>query len=1025
MKLPKPGFTKKKLYLVVFSLLQTGIAAPAVLAQTEQSEIEEIQVTGSRIRAVDGMSAPTPVTAMTVTELSDFNPGSTVASQLDNLPQFFDTPNAQRGTGGVSTIAGGSYLNLRGMGLNRTLVLVDGTRVAPADAQGSVNVDMIPSALTQRIDVVTGGASAAYGADAVAGVVNFILDREFEGLKVNVNTGITERMDGENYGFSVAGGKAFMDDRLHLIGSVEARQIDQIGFDADASERFDNWKDWGLVRNPAWVSASATPGVPQRIHAPYVFDARTAPQGLIIQSTPGFAYRNWTFTDDGTGIRPFVFGENASPTGAGATFNQSGGQEYKYYDAANFRGPNGRDVAQRAFFGGLKYDVNDQLSLTAQISAGRSESNTYGQHANIAIPGTLYSWKIYRDNAFLPAPLAAEMDRLGLDMIRMTTTGWIDGPGLVNIYDNRGDRSIQQSEQWRVGFEYDFDGNWNLKGDFQSGESTIQTGILNVPRIDKFFMAMDAVVDPASGNVVCNIALRNPSADELAAFMVGKKLPSALDPLGVDADSPIGPLNPSECVPFNPFGLGNATQAAKDWILDEEKKQVRTLEQDFAELLLTGVVHEGWGAGPVSLAAGLTWRDENFDQYNRPSYGERGLLNAPELGIRSIPDGFAGAGNRSLHPFSAIGAGGGSRDVWEWYAELNVPVWEWDSGQSIGTSLAYRSSDYSAAGRQESWKIGADVQIIESLRWRATKSSDIREPNFAEIFLTGTGGGLVIDPFRGDETNNGLTVLATSNPALGAEEGETITTGFVWQPTFAEWIDGLQVSLDWYEVNLYGAVAPYGAQRIVDDCFATNNPGVCALIQRVPNVSDNGFGYTPISRILNQNVNADTAQTRGVDLEVLYNTEVNFFGSDFESLSLRALFGQLSENSTTTLAGTTQDQAGGQSRPEYSGVLSGTYNVGPWGFMLQSIYYGDTIYNVTWQEGVHVDDNTVASNTIFNLSTSYRGEMNNGMQWRASFNITNLFDREPSIVANTNGQSIIPGHDSLGRRYQLGLNMDF
>lgn len=1023
MNKPFSGLARKKLCVSIFSILSAGLAAPVVMAQDDVS-IEEIQVTGSRIRAVDGMTAPTPVTAMTVDELTDFNPGSTVASQLDNLPQFFDTPNAQRGTGGVSTIAGGSYLNLRGMGLNRTLVLIDGTRVAPADAQGSVNVDMIPTALTTRVDVVTGGASAAYGADAVAGVVNFVLDREFEGLKVNVSTGITERMDGENYGISVAGGKSYMDGRLHLIGSVEARQIDQVGFDSDASERFDNWMDWGLVRNPKYVSATATPNEPIRIHAPYVFDARQSPQGLIIQGG-GFAYQNWTFTDDGTGIRPYSFGENVSLGGAGATFSQSGGQEYKYYDQANFRGPNGRDVAQRAFFGGLKYDVNDQLSLTAQLSGGRSESNTYGQHANIAIAGSLYSWKIFRDNAYLPAPLAAEMDRLNLPMIRVSTAGIIDGPGLVNIYDNRGDRSIQQSEMYRVGFEYDIDGNWNLKGDYQTGEAIIHTGILNVPRIDKFFMAMDAVRHPTTGEIVCNISLRNPSSAELAAFMVGKKLPSALDPLGVDADSPIGPLNPSECVPFNPFGLGNATQAAKDWILDEEKKQVRILEQDFAEILLTGVVYEGWGAGPVSLAAGLTWRDENFTQDNRPSYGERGLLNAPDLGIRAIPDGFAGAGNRSLHPFTAIGAGGGTRDVWEWYTELNVPIWEWDSGQSIGGSMAYRSSDYSAAGRQESWKIGMDAQIIESLRWRATKSSDIREPNFAEIFLTGTGGGLVIDPFRGNETNNGLTVLATSNPALGSEQGETITTGFVWQPTFAEWIDGLQVSIDWYEINLAGAVAPYGAQRIVDDCFATNNPQVCALIQRVPNVSDNGFGYTPISRILNQNVNADTAQTRGMDMEVIYNTEVNFFGSEFETLSLRALVGQLSENSTTTLAGTTQDQAGSQSRPEYSGVVSGNYNIGPWGVMLQSIYYGDTIYNVTWVEGRDIDDNTVASNTIFNLSASYRGEMNSGAQWRAAFNITNLFDREPSIVANTGGQAIIPGHDSLGRRYQFSVNMDF
>ena len=179
------------------------------------------------------MAAPTPVTAMTMTELTELNPGSTVAEQLDELPQFFATPTAQRGGNAISTTAGGSYLNLRGMGLNRTLVLLDGTRMAPADANGSVNVDNFPAALIERVDVVTGGASAAYGADAVAGVVNFVLNREFEGIKTRYSTGITGQQDGENYSVSFAGGHGFFDDKLHIIGSVDLREIEQIGPDGE------------------------------------------------------------------------------------------------------------------------------------------------------------------------------------------------------------------------------------------------------------------------------------------------------------------------------------------------------------------------------------------------------------------------------------------------------------------------------------------------------------------------------------------------------------------------------------------------------------------------------------------------------------------------------------------------------------------------------------------------------------------------------------------------------------------------
>jgi len=1013
---------RRKLYLAITTTLAAFSTSFATAQQAPAASVEEIQITGSRVRLQDGMTAPTPVTAITAAELNDFDPGSTVAAQLDDLPQFFDTPNAQRGGNAISTVGGGSYLNLRGMGLNRTLVLLDGTRVAPADAQGSVNVDLFPSALMRRIDVVTGGASAAYGADAVAGVVNFILDREFEGLRTRVSTGVTEQMDGENYNFSVAGGKAFMDDRLHVIGSVEARKIDQIG--PDSSDRLDNWKDWGLVRNPKWVSATATPGVPLRITVPYVFSAQSAPQGLITTATPGFAYRNWTFTDDGKGIRPYAFGDLLSISGAGSQNNQSGGQEYKTFDEAVFRGPRGNEVDQHSGFVGLKFDVSDRLTLTAQGALGRSQTALHGQRSNMSIAGALYGWTIYRENPYLPPQLSAEMDRLGLPSITMSSINQIGGPGLTNIYDNRSDISTQQQRMLTVGFDFDINDNWNLTGNYQYGKSEVSTGVRNIPLLDKFFMGMDSVRDPATGNIVCNVSVRNPSTAELAAFMADKTLPSPGNILGIKATSPIGPYNPKDCKPWNPFGLGNANQAAKDWILsDPVKTAERVLEQDFAELLLTGNLFEGW-AGPVSLAAGLTWRDETFEQDNQPAFAERGVLNAPALGIRGIPLGFASVGNWSIHPFSALGTGNGARDVWEAYAEVNVPLMQWDSGQNVSSSFAYRSSEYSMSGRQESWKLGLDAQLLESLRWRATKSSDIREPSFAEIFLVSTGGGAVIDPFRGGENNNGLTAPATPNFGLVPEVADTITTGFVWQPKFAEWIDGLQVSLDWYDINLTDAVTLYGIQRIVDDCFATRAASVCDLIVRNP--STNG-GVTPglISLIQNQNINAAKAETRGVDFEASYRFDPDFFAGQEESFSARALVGYLGENSTTSAVGTVQDLAGSQTRPEYSAVVTGTYNIGAWGLMLQSNYYDSVMNNITFVEGRDIDDNWIASMTTWNSAISFQGEMQGGSTWRAAINITNLFDKEPSIVAGANGQSIIAGHDAFGRRYQISLNMDF
>ena len=210
------NFRKKALAASIASAILLG---QDVLAQAVDRDIEEIAVTGTRVRMTDGMASPVPVTAVSIGDLQNFDPGGSVSEQLSNLPQFFGTQSAQRGGGILFGSGGGSYMNMRNLGAVRTLVLFDGSRIAPADKRGSVNIDTIPTALVRSVDVVTGGASAAYGADALGGVVNFVLDRQFEGLKVEVGSGINEWGDGQRWNVGVAGGTQ-IGDRLHLIGSI-------------------------------------------------------------------------------------------------------------------------------------------------------------------------------------------------------------------------------------------------------------------------------------------------------------------------------------------------------------------------------------------------------------------------------------------------------------------------------------------------------------------------------------------------------------------------------------------------------------------------------------------------------------------------------------------------------------------------------------------------------------------------------------------------------------------------------------
>lgn len=991
----------------------TGISG----AYAQDAQLEEIQVTGTRIRNQTTITTPTPVTAVTTSELQNLNPASTMAEQLDQLPQFFNTQTAQRG-GGTFTNASGSFLNLRGMGSQRTLVLLDGSRVIPADAGGATNIDNFPTALMQRVDVITGGASAAYGADALAGVVNFVLDREFEGLKTRVSTGITEYGDGDNYSFSVAGGKAFLDDRLHVVGSVEARFVDQITGDRD---RLKNWKDWGLVQNPAWVSATATPNVPRRITVPYVFDNRGSPYGVI--TTPNFALTNYVFTPDGTGVRPYRFGQYSNSF----TNSQSGGPEYEANTQAFAFGPDGNEVVQRSFFTAVKYDLTDSLSLRAQAIAGRTESNVRGVRSQMTIAGSQYAYIIYRDNAYLPESVRQAMIDANLQSITVEKRGQIRTPGTLNAYDNRTNRDISAMQSYTLGFDWDIDDNWRLTGNYQIGDSEVRTGSWNMPRIDKFYQTVDAVVDPNTGQIVCNISLYNPTPDQLAAAAAGVTFPSPLNPRGVTANSPIGPLDAAACRPMNIFGQGNVSQEAIDYFNDT-KNSIRNMDQDFAELLLTGDIYEGWGAGPIGAAFGLTYRDEEVVQFTHPQFGERGMINVPSLGIRGIPPGFAGPGNRTLHPFTGPPVGTGTNSVREWYGELNVPVWAFDSGQSITTNLGFRRSDYDTSGTVDSWKIGLDVRLFEDLRWRFTKSRDVREPNLSERYFTGAGGGTINDPAFGGAVNNSLTILPSPNPGLQTEQGDTITTGIVYTPTFAEWIEGVQLAVDWFEIDLDKSIGLYGGQAIVNDCWNTQNAFACSLVRRDPVTNQ-------VQQILNVQTNSGGAQTRGVDVEIQYNTEFDFFPSLPESFSVRSMVGYLSERSTTTAAGIYTNFVRRISTPEYTALVTANYNIGDYGIMLQGRYYDSTLSNgnnegltgpnSNWVEGVDVDDNTVASQTIFNLGLTYGREMDNGGNWQLQFNINNLFDREPPIIAGTAGQALSNSHDQFGRRYQLSLNMNF
>ncbi|HWK53529.1 MAG TPA: TonB-dependent receptor [Hyphomicrobiales bacterium] len=1006
------------------SLLASAVAA--IFAGTVQSvahaqepgaaAVEEIAVTGTRIRQTDGMTTPVPVTSMTAVELKSFDPGGTVAEQLDALPQFFSTQTAQRGGGTLYGSAGGGFLNMRGLGANRTLVLFDGSRVVPADKRGSVNVETLPMALIRTVDVVTGGASAAYGADAVGGVTNFILDRQFEGVKMEAGAGMTEWGDGERWNISLAGGRKF-GDRLNVIGSVEARQIDQI--QRNPANLGDWFQRYGWVTNPAW-SPGAPAGVPQRLTLPWVTSSEHTPTGVMwarqgsSSNSPllPFALNGYTFMDDGSGVRPLNHGDvYAAPNRSGSTKSMSGGPEAFNHNNAFTGGPSGREVVGRSAFLASQYEFSDTLSAFAQVLVGRSESNLYLDRGDYSLQDGWFA-TVFRDNAFLPPEVGAAMDAAGIDSFQLHKLGSYVGQG--NINDKGVEKGVYTTYSWSVGMDALLPNGWDLRASWQSGESHKRAGVFDETRIDRLFLAMDAVRDPATGAIVCNVQLYNPTEAQLAESVKGLQ-----SSLGGPLMSPVGLDNTiRDCVPFNVMGTGNVSREASDYVATPRMLD-SVVKQDFAEALVSGELLQGW-SGPISFAAGLTYREQSFADRALPREIERlgPAINVEALGIRGISPGWT-SGPPDLHMFSTIPTLDGEYDVWEWFTELNIPIWQAAaSSQRLDGSASYRSSEYSSIGRVESWKLGVDLQVFEDLRLRTTKSRDVREATFSERFDAGGGGGSVNDP-RFNNSSFQITTITGGNPALTPEIADTLVVGAVYQPGF---VPDLQLSVDWYKVEIEDAIGSLGVQRIVDECETNNVQALCAQIDRDPVT---GF----IGTVRNIFLNVARARVEGVDFEASYRVEPDLFRDVSESLNLRALVGYVTERSDTPPGGKPFDISGALGTPDLTANVTASYRVGAYSVQLQQRFIDSTLRNANWVEGKDVDDNTVASSTWTNAKLAYAGETARGAAWEVALNVQNLFDRNPPIIANYSSrggsQTVDQSYDSYGRRYQLNFNYSF
>ncbi|MBN1240821.1 MAG: TonB-dependent receptor [Gammaproteobacteria bacterium] len=958
--------------------------------------LEEVVTTGTRIER-SGMNAPTPVTVVAADDLALMAPGNMIEA-LSQLPLFYGNTSSAA-PGNFFTTPGSGNLNLRGIGTNRTLVLLDGRRVVSSTRFGGTDINVFPEAMISTVESVTGGASAAYGTDAVTGVTNFILNTDFEGVSGHAQGGVTSRGDNDNWEASFAFGTP-IGEKFHLLFSTDYFEQDGVFTYEDR----DWYKAWGLVTN-------ADPNGPTSLVRPYVVSTTATFDGLI--TAPGTPLHGLNFNSEGTAATPF----RLNPESTGTSQSIAGGA-----GSGDFIGADRPTVAPKferdSSFLYLDYDVTDNLTLFVQGIYGNStttSNNGAGQFQAFFSPMTIYS-----GNAFLPDSIQQIMDDNGIGQFTLNRMGHSSDLG-------RGGASTIQdttlsSRTLGIEAEFDTDGffdGWRMDGYYQYGESKTKSSQVGGIRIDRIHMAHDAVVDPATGAIVCNVTL-------------------------------VSGLYP-DCVPLNPFGRGNMSQAAIDWVtgfdpgqrietplyytqsgydlgltdsyVSESAKVVRaTIVQEVFELTFNGEIFENFKPGAISLAFGAGYREERMNQIVRSpalpdgnhDTGRPVPPNDPALGIRGQAPGDVN--NSVAIQYSKVPNIRGKMDVTEFFGELFVPL---VADSRLDLSLAARHADYSGSGGVSAYKLGLASQLTDSFRLRATASHDVRAGTLSERFDQTGSAGSVMDPFDG---NAQVNIFQTSggDPNIRPEEADTVTIGAVYQPG---WAEGLSLSVDWYEVSLEDAISSLTSQQVLDQCFA-GDQSLCARVHRLPDGTIN---------LIQANVlNVAKAKVSGVDFEVGYRRSVNWFGGG-EAIGFRLLASHLTENSTQGFQSPVIDRAGQLNLfefPKDKYVAQINYSNGPFAAFLQARRVDDGYRDVLQVEGVDIDDNTIDSVTYLDLNLRYELEAGDGA-WEFYGSINNLTDEDPPVVPNfgffgaTANQTNAGLHDLLGRRYTVGARFSF
>lgn len=835
----------------------------------DSEETTQIVVTGSRI-ARPTLSSPVPLTSVNVAELTDTGDVS-LGDALNDLPSLRSTFSQGNSTRFIGT-SGLNILDLRGLGISRTLVLVNGKRhITALPGDYLVDVNTIPVDLLERVDVVTGGNSAVYGSDAVAGVVNFVLKRSFEGLSLRGQGGISSRGDRGSYFVAGTWGKNFADGRGNIAVSAEYARQEEVRFLSR------DYLTGALSGRCQFQTVEPTAGEPNGTDG--IFD--TAFECGV---------KNGSISDGGTIGRVGV-GQYLRFNDAGRLYVDVPEGNYELGGSTNIKGGNGSTLrntgqmlpkGERMAFNLLThFDVSEAFRPFLEAKYVRTRANQEGQPTFIASATFNPTW--YCDNGFITAANRATLVANGVCTTGATNARTFPLSRFNVDLGGRGETHTRETYRIVGGAEGTFNDDWSYELSLNYGELKTKMNAINVARIrndagtapDGMALAVDAVLAPA-GFAGSNFVLNGD----------GQKVICRVNAVTNTR---------TDCVPLNLFGYGQSTEAARAF-----SNGTATRNEKATQFVASGSVSGDLSqlfelpGGPISFALGGEYREETaFSDYDTASKNGAFFFNRfstfapPKLTVK------------------------------EAFGEVSIPLLrEMPLAHELTVSGAGRVSDYNtAAGTVWAWNVQGIYAPIPDVRFRAAYATSVRAPTQSDLFSPQTQNfaqlgdpcdtiNISSNPNRAANcaaagvptTFNAATVAACTgssvpadqrelgdpwvnctartsstgfvsggNPTLVQERGKSLTLGLVLEPRF---IPGLNLTVDYYRIKVTNLIAALGAQTIVNLCYDSatgiNNP-FCATVNR-----DAATGLFVQPAVISGGVNFAKQETRGIDLDLSY-----------------------------------------------------------------------------------------------------------------------------------------------------------